>query len=114
MPFTADEVARAIGKGERGKAVGPDGVPTALLQVLTGNLITLQAITDFFNEILRTGRTPQDWDRSLTSLLPKVLPPTCPKDLRLIALASHVSKAFAGCAHSQRGQAVRCKRAATC
>ena len=93
--FSAEDVARAIGKGKRGKAVGPDGVPTELLQALTKEPSTLQAIAEFFNGILRTGDIPTDWDKSITTLLPKVVPPKCPKDLRPIALASHVSKAFA-------------------
>ena len=42
-----------------------------------------------------TGQLPPDWDRSVATLIPKVLPPTRPKDLRPIALASHVSKGFA-------------------
>ena len=50
---------------------------------------------DFFIGILSSGDTPTDWDKSITTLLPKVVPPKCPKDLRPIALASHVSKAFA-------------------
>ena len=94
-PFTEEEVARAIGKGKRGKAVGPDGVSTELLQALTRDPVSLLAVTEFFNGILSTGETPTDWDRSIATLLPKVNPPLCPKDLRPIALASHVSKAFA-------------------
>ena len=92
--FTQDEVARAIAKGKRGKAVGPrntHGAPSSTLQDPT----TLEAITSFFNEVLASGRVPEHWNRSVTSLLPKVILPTCPKDLRPIALASHVSKAFA-------------------
>ena len=92
--FSVDEVARAIKKGKRGKAVGPDGVCTELLQAMTHDPTTLQAITDFFNGILTSGEIPLDWDRSIATLLPKVVPPTCPKDLRPIALASHVSKAY--------------------
>ena len=93
--FSMEEVARAIGKGKRGKAVGPDGIPTELLQSLAEDPTSLAAIVDFFNGILHTGDIPKDWDESVTTLLPKVIPPRCPKDLRPIALASHVSKAFA-------------------
>ena len=41
------------------------------------------------------GDVPEDWDKSIATLLPKVVPPANPKDLRPIALASHTSKAFA-------------------
>ena len=96
--FTLDEVASAIAKGKRGKAVGPDGVPTELLQALAKDPGTLKAMTTFFNGILSSDQIPR-WGRSVTSLLPKVLPPPPPrprlKDLRPIALASHVSKCFA-------------------
>ena len=93
--FTVDEVAKAIGKGKRGKAVGLDGVPTEILQALTQDPTSLMAITQFFNGILRSGQITRDWDKSVGTLLPKVVPPLCPKDLRPIALASHISKAFA-------------------
>ena len=42
--FSPEEVARAIGKGKRGKSVGPDGVPMELLQALAQDPSSLQAI----------------------------------------------------------------------
>ena len=93
--FSPEEVARAIKKRKRGKSVGPDGVPTELLQTLIRDPNTLQAFVEFFNGILKSGEVPKEWDKSIATLLPKVIPPQCPKDLRPIALASHVSKAFA-------------------
>ena len=95
VAFTPAEVAEALAKGKRGKAVGADQVPTELLQGLARNEESLQALTCFYNEILLTGEIPSDWDRSVATLLPKVVPPSCPKELRPIALASHVSKCFA-------------------
>ena len=56
--FSAEEVVRAIGKGKKGKAVGPDGVPTELLQALTQDSSSLQAMVDFFNGILSSGEIP--------------------------------------------------------
>ena len=69
--------------------------PTEILQALTQDPTSLMAITQFFNGILRSGQITRDWDKSVATLLPKVVPPLCPKDLRPIALASHISKAFA-------------------
>ena len=95
VPFTEKETREAIMRGKRGKAVGPDRVPTELLQRLCDNPSSMSAITSFFNSIVESGAIPEDWDRSIATLLPKVVPPKCPKDLRPIALASHTSKAFA-------------------
>ena len=55
----------------------------------------MKAVTAFFNRIAETGLLPEEWDKSIATLLLKVVPPACPKDLRPIALASHTSKAFA-------------------
>ena len=93
--FSPAEVADAIGRGKRGKAVGADQVPTELLQCLGRNEESLGALTDFYNGILTAGELPPDWDLSVATLLPKVPAPARPKDLRPIALASHVSKGFA-------------------
>ena len=85
--FTVEEVADAMAKGKRGKAVGADQIPTELLQGLVKCEESLGALTRFYNEILRTGDPPQDWDRSIATLLPKASPPTQPKELRPITLA---------------------------
>ena len=95
VPFTDAETKDAIMKGKRGKAIGPDRVPTELLQSLCADATSLSAITSFFNGIAETGNIPKHWDKSIATLLPKVVPPSSPKDLRPIALASHTSKAFA-------------------
>ena len=94
-PFSEQEVRGAIMRGKRGKAVGPDRVPTELLQCLCHNPTSLTAVTNFLNGIAESGQIPEHWDKSIATLLPKVVPPNNPKDLRPIALASHTSKAFA-------------------
>ena len=94
-PVFEAEVVRAIMQGKTGKATGLDGVPAELLKDMMQHEPSVEAFQEFFNQILETGDVPRQWDRSVVSLLPKVLPPTTPKQLRPIALASHTSKAFA-------------------
>ena len=93
--FSAAEVRRAVLSGKNGKATGPDCVPTELLKVMMENDTSVTAFQEYFNDILTTGNVPQSWDQSVVALLPKVVPPATAKQLRPIALASHVSKAYA-------------------
>ena len=93
-PFTAEEVAESIAEGKRGKATGPDAIPTEMLQHMCADPVSLEALTSFYNSILRTGEVPSSWDKSISTLIPKITPLGGPKDLRPIALASHVSKSF--------------------
>ena len=92
--FTAEEVREAFLAGKKCKAVGPDGVPLELLLALMNDECTLQSFVSYFNNILLSGETPGDWNKSVATLLPKILQPVQPKELRPIALASHTSKAF--------------------
>ena len=57
--------------------------------------VTLDAFVVNFNEILSTGVTPSDRNSLVATLLPKIMQPTHPRDLRPITLASHTSKVFA-------------------
>ena len=93
-PFTTEEVAESIAEGKRGKATGPDAIPTEMLQHMCADPVSLNALTSFYNGLLVTGSTPDSWDHSISTLIPKITPPGGPKDLRPIALASHVSKSF--------------------
>ena len=94
-PFTESEVITAFHQGKRGKAVRPDGVSLELMLGLIENPITLGAFVSYFNGILTSGRVPECWNTSVATLLPKVLQPTRPKEMRPITLAGHTSKAFA-------------------
>ena len=51
---------------------------SVLLQTLAQDPSSLQAIVDFFDGILSSGEIPKDWDKSITTLLPKVVPPKSP------------------------------------
>ena len=93
-PFSDLEIRQAIQQGKNGKAVGPDLVPVELLKSMVESPVTMRSLALFFNHILQTGETPVEWDSSLASLIPKLCPPGEAKNLRPIALASHVAKTF--------------------
>ena len=93
--FASEEVVDAIMSGKSGKATGPDSIPAELLKAMMQRESSVDAFADYFNQLLRTGDIPTEWDRSVVTLLPKVQPLSCPKQLRPFALASHVSKAYA-------------------
>ena len=94
-PFTQEEVREAFASGKACKAVGPDGVPVELLQAMMSDECSMQSFVSYFNAILASGKTPENWNQSVAVLLPKIPQPVQPKELRPIALASHTSKAFA-------------------
>ena len=94
VPFVGAEVRAAILKGKNGKAVGPDLIPVELLKSMVDSPVSLHSLTAFFNDILRTGNAPKEWDVSIATLIPKLCPPGEAKHLRPIALASHVAKTF--------------------
>ncbi|VDP24192.1 unnamed protein product [Heligmosomoides polygyrus] len=62
LPWTQEEVRKAIGKWKLGKAAGPDGVPVEAWKVL-GDL-GINWLTQFLNRITREGMMPDDWRNS--------------------------------------------------
>ena len=116
-PFTQDEVRESFLSGKTCKAVGPDGVPLELLQAMIQDESSIQSFVCYFNAILASGKTPEDWNKSVATLLPKIPQPVQPKELRPIALASHTSKAFArmlmkrvdGCLRPRGAKQLACK-----
>ena len=94
VPFSSEEVKKAVMSGKGGKAVGPDLVPVEILKRICGNPTSLECLCSFFSDILSSGETPLEWDLSIATLIPKLSPPGEAKHLRPIALASHVAKTF--------------------
>ena len=92
--FTVEEVRKAVMLGKGGRAVGPDLVPVDILKCIASTPSSLECLCSFFNGVLRSGDTPQEWDVSIATLIPKLCPPGEAKHLRPIALASHVAKTF--------------------
>ena len=116
-PFSSEEIRESFLTGRTCKAVGPDGVPLEMLQIMMNDESTLESFVSYFNAILASGQTPRDWNKSVAALLPKNPQPVQPKELRPIALASHTSKAFArlllhrvgGCLLPRGGKQLACK-----
>ena len=67
VPFSPEEVRQAFLEGKKCKAVGPDGVPLEMLLTLVQDECTLQSFVSYFNSILCTGKTPQDWSKSVAT-----------------------------------------------
>ena len=89
--ITAAEVKQAMRKMKKNKACGPDGVPVEVWKALgeAGE----QLLRKIFNMVLRTGRMPEEWRRSLITPIYKgksyIL--DC-KNYRGIKLLSHTFK----------------------
>ena len=109
VPITEREVRAAVMSGRRGKSVGPDMVPVEFLVTLLDVPQGLQKLTAFFLGVYLSASIPDDWGKSVLSLLPKQHCPVVPSQLRPIALSSHIGKTFARILLARTG---RCLEAA--
>ena len=87
--------SKAIMVEKNGKAVGPDLIPNEILKAIARCDASLDALCSFFNEIVQSGSIPEDWDKSVATLIPKLSPSSEANHLRPITLSSHVAKTFA-------------------
>ena len=99
----------AVLSGRRAKSVGPDMVPVEFLVSLLDVPQGLRKLTAFFQRIYQSASMPNDWGKSVLSLLPKQQSPVLPSQLRPIALSSHIGKTFARILLARTG---RCLEAA--
>ena len=53
-----------------GKSVGPDQVSWELIQAIASNQDGEDALLSWYNDILATQKIPDNWHRSLMTLLP--------------------------------------------
>ena len=60
VPFSSEEIRRAIKKLKNNKTPGPDNIPAELFKNCPEELIS--KIVDLFNNIAQTGEIPQDLD----------------------------------------------------
>ena len=63
------KVKRALGSITMNKASGCDGIPVELLQILKDDAV--KVLHSICQRIWKTEQRPQDWKRSVFSLLPK-------------------------------------------
>ena len=87
-----EEVAFALGKLERGKAAGPDGVLNEML--MFGGVVMVWSLRVLFNVCMRLMVFPRDWCRSLVVPLFKEGEVEDLNNYRGIALSSTVGKVF--------------------
>ena len=59
-----EEVAAAMKRMKRGKAVGPDNIPVEAWKVL--GWLGVEILTDIFAKIMETEKIPDEWRRSST------------------------------------------------
>ena len=93
--FTTEELDSALASGHGGKAVGEDGTSLELLKGICGIEGGRTHLLEFYNQILCTGEIPEDWNRAIMIVIPKVTYPETPSDLRPLAMGSAASKVFA-------------------
>ena len=93
-PITDEEVLQRIGKANGGRAVGVDQTSKELLAAIANDPVSLSALREWFDAILRSAEVPVDWGKSVMIILPKVSAPTTVKDVRPIAMGSAVGKLF--------------------
>ena len=104
-------MADAVHAGRNGRCVGDDEVSQELLAAIVQHEGGLSRLTEFFDQVLQMGEIPQDWHRSILSLIPKTSQPEKASELRPIALNSHASKTFARIL-LRRARVVRISKAA--
>ena len=92
--------------------MGADQVPAEFVKELVAIPEGLTGLTRLFQTVLSTGIPPSSWSQSVIKLLPKTSSSTCPKQLRPIALSSHISKVFVKVLLSRMGMC-SCRRDAT-
>ena len=95
LPYSEEEIVRAVVACKPNKAVGPDGVPNEVLRCLVADAPSLAALKSWFNHVFTNVAPPEEWSEIVLKLLAKVDGPREPSQLRPIALSSHTCKVFA-------------------
>ena len=84
------EVKWALGTITTSKANGGDGIPAELFQILKDDAVKM--LHSICQQIWKTQQWPQDWKRSVFSLIPKKGNAKEYSNYCIIALVSHASK----------------------
>ena len=84
------EVKGAIGSIITNKAIGGDGIPVELFQILKDN--TVKVLHSLGQKIWKTQQWPQDWKRSVFIPIPNKGNAKDCSTYHTIALISHTSK----------------------
>ncbi|CAE7281359.1 R1A1-element\ORF2 [Symbiodinium sp. CCMP2592] len=92
--FTIEELWVGIRQLKGRKAAGKDFTSRELLEGICHAEGGAEHVVEFFNRVLVSQEVPTEWNEPLLVMLPKVLHPRCPRELRPIALGSSVGKLF--------------------
>ena len=92
--FTLEELQLGVSQMKTGKAVGIDKTSTELVRGLMDVPGGPDHLLEWYNRILATQVIPQQWNRPILVMLPKIVAPKRAKELRPIAMGSAVSKLF--------------------
>ena len=84
------EVKWALGSIIMNKAIGDDGIPTELFQILKDDAV--QMLHSICQQIWKTQQWPQNWKRSVFIPIPKTDNAKECSNYSTIALISHASK----------------------
>ena len=84
------EVKWAVGSITINKASGDDEIPVELFQILKDDAV--KVVHSICQQIWRTQQQPQDWKRSVFTLIPKKCNAKECLNYHTIALISHTSK----------------------
>ena len=91
-PFTEGNILAVTKRSSNNKAPGPDGITNEFWKYLPPKAIS--KLTVEFNEVLESGRIPEEWLTSETVMLHKKGSVDDPSNFRPIALASTAMKLF--------------------
>ena len=94
VAFSIEELRTGVSQMKRGKSVGIDKTSTELLLGLMEVPGGEQHLLEWFNRILATQCIPEQWNKPILIMLPKIRAPKQAKELRPIAMGSGVSKLF--------------------
>ena len=107
-PFTVDEISKAVKKLKNGKNVGVDEIKAEMLKC--GPKIIHQKIAEIFNDMARTGDTPEEITKGILIPLPKPgKPQGLPSNLRPIILLTMLRKILAICMLERTSEKIRRK-----
>ena len=107
-PFTVDEISKAVKKLKNGKNVGVDEIKAEMLKY--GPKIIHQKIAEIFNDMARTGDTPEEITKGILIPLPKPgKPQGLPSNLRPIILLTMLRKILAICMLERTSEKIRRK-----
>ena len=84
------EVKWALASTTMKKGSGDDGIPADLFQILKDD--TVKVLHSIYQQIWKTQQQPQDWKRSVFSLVPKKGNAKAFSNYHIIAIISHTSK----------------------